>query len=154
MFEVGFMESCNCATNKRSECYPYAGVFVVNMRWTAIYNCMEPKGKFPFVNWDTFCPGKMSTKPDGGRGFDFKPPIPQLLGPSHYYTNWGYCLICWGQWNYHWPQSSQNTLACTSGLSEVSGTSRDSNWNLQCWGSGCFARPSSNSVSFFCLLAG
>ena len=42
------------------------------------------------------------------------------------------------------PQSSQTTLTCTEGLLEVSGTSRDSNWNLHCWGYDCFARPSPN----------
>ena len=36
-------------TYKRAECCPYAGFFAVNMRWTAIYNSMELKGKFPLV---------------------------------------------------------------------------------------------------------
>ena len=63
-----------------------------------------------------------------------------------YCTNEGNCLI--------WPQSSQNTLVCTAGLLEVSVTSRDSKWNLHCWGSDCFAGPSFNIVSFFWRSAG
>ena len=37
----------------------------------------------------------------------------------------------------------------TAGLLQISGTSRDSNWSLHCWGYDCFASPSSNIVSFF-----
>ena len=44
---------------------------------------------------------------------------------------------------------TQKQLDYTAGLLEVSGTSRDSNWNLHCWDSDCFARPSLNIVSFF-----
>ena len=69
-------------TYQRAECCPYARFFAVNMRWTAIYNSVEIKGKFPPVTLETFCPGEMSTKPVSCRGFDFTPPIPQLLGPS------------------------------------------------------------------------
>ena len=43
------------------------------------------------------------------------------------------------------------SLVCTAGLLEVSGTSRESNWNLHCWGSVCFARP--NIVSFVLALS-
>ena len=46
----------------------------------------------------------------------------------------------------------ETTPACTDGLLEVSETSKNSNWNLHCWGPDGFARPSPNIVSFFLTL--